>query len=103
MFDIREATMTEADSVTEQIRPLLAGRGPVVQSVILADLTAAWIAGHLLHDGGEVEARETAKLRDDILDHYVRLVRQLIPLHHARIMDANKERFHDRGAEDAER
>lgn len=94
-FDIAGDTGKEADAITEQVRPLLVGHGPIVQSLVLADLTAAWIAGHLLHHGGAVDGRETTRLRDDILAHFLDLIRQLTPLHHARIMEANKDGLHD--------
>jgi hypothetical protein len=94
-FDIAGATGKEADEVVEKIRPMLEGHGAIVQSLILADLTSAWIAGHLLHQGGEVNAPETRRLREDILMHFLELVRQLAPMHHARIMEQNKDRFHD--------
>jgi hypothetical protein len=92
-FDIAGEVGREADDVTEKIRPLLEGHGPIVQSVILADLTSAWVAGHLVHQGGEVNAPETRRLREDILMHFLELIRQLTPMHHARIMEANKDRF----------
>jgi hypothetical protein len=94
-FDIAGETGKEADEVTEKIRPLLEGHGPIVQSVILADLTAAWVAGHLLHADGAVNAPETRRLREDILMHFIELIRQLTPMHHARIMEEQKGRFHD--------
>jgi hypothetical protein len=95
MYNISDEQMVEADTITEQIRPLLQGRGAVIQSIILADLTAAWIGGHLLHENGAVDPASTASIREDILSNFLRLVRQLVPYHHARIMEANKERFHD--------
>ena len=94
-FDINGELGKEADAVVEQIRPFLVGHGPIAQSVILADLTSAWIAGHLAHNKGAVNAPETRRLREDILMHFVELIRQLIPMHHARIMEEQKERFHD--------
>jgi hypothetical protein len=94
-FDITAELGKEADAVIEQIRPLLAGHGPMVQSVVLSDLVSAWIAGHLAHKHGEVDAPETKRLREDILTHFAELIRQLIPMHHARIMEGQKGRFHD--------
>jgi hypothetical protein len=95
-FDITDELGEEADAVCEKIRPLLAGHGPIVQSLILANLTSAWIAGHLAHSDGEIDAPKTRRLREDILMHFIELIRQLIPMHHARIMEEQKERFHDR-------
>ena len=94
-FDINGELGREADAVVEQIRPFLAGHRPIAQSVILADLTSAWIAGHLAHSAGEINAPETRRMREDILMHFIELIRQLIPMHHARIMEEQKGRFHD--------
>jgi hypothetical protein len=85
----------EAEAVIEEIRPLLVGHGPMVQSVVLADLVAAWVAGHLAHNHGEVDAPETKRLREDILMHFIELILKLIPMHHVRIMEGQKGRFHD--------
>jgi hypothetical protein len=93
----REEEFAIADKITEQIRPMLEGLGPMIQSIIVADLTAAWLAGHLLHKGGEVKSKATLALREEILTNFLTLVRQLMPLHHARIMEEQKSRFYDPG------
>lgn len=90
-----EEHIEESDIVTEQIRPLLKGLGPIVQSVILADLTAAWLAGHVLHDNGAVQSAETRAMRAQVLSAHVQLILQLLPSHHARIMEEQRGRFHD--------
>ena len=45
MTDLEEARRS-ADEIIEACRPLFAGRGPIVQGLALAQLTATWIAGH---------------------------------------------------------
>jgi hypothetical protein len=54
--------------VIEIIRPFLAGRDPAVQSAILADLLAQWVAGH--HP-----LARTARLAD-----HIDLVMALVPI-----------------------
>jgi hypothetical protein len=62
---------TEAREMVARMRPLLkpilAGHDPSVQSIVLADLLATWIAGH--HPG----------LRATMLAAHDDLVRDLIP------------------------
>jgi len=59
--------MREADRTTEAIMPLLRGKGPAVQGVILAELTARWLAGH------------APDLRDELIEAQVHFIRKMIP------------------------
>jgi hypothetical protein len=93
----------EADVLTEQIRPLLEGHGPMVQSIVLADLVSAWLAGHVAHEEGVVRADATAEIRDMVLENFIILVRQLTSFHHDRIMEENKGLFHDERSKNAQR
>jgi len=61
-----EQAMREADRTTEAIMPLLKGKGPAVQGVILADLTARWLAGH------------APDLREDLLEVQMHAIRSMI-------------------------
>ena len=61
--------------LVEAIRPILAGKPPPIQSAVLADLLAMWLAGHGLGNGDESE-----QLREELLEGHVELVRQLIPV-----------------------
>jgi len=50
-MDERQLTATdmrEIENVVARIKPLLAGRRPDVQGVILAECLSIWITGHLL-------------------------------------------------------
>ena len=71
--EIREKTL-EIGNLVEQVAPLFAGREPSIVSAVLADCVAIYLAGHVILDHPE----ETDELREDLLDHFVRLVRQLI-------------------------
>jgi hypothetical protein len=68
--------LTDIADVVARIMPLLAGRAPGVQSAILADLLAIWLAGHQV----EGDAEKTRKLRADLLAGHLTLVRQLAPV-----------------------
>jgi hypothetical protein len=67
-----DALNAETDAIVEQIKPLLAGRHPAVQGIVLCDLLAIWLAGH------QPEAVEP------LIDAHIRGVRQLIPLYRER-------------------
>lgn len=68
-----DGLVDQADAAGAVIRPLLAGLGPVVQSMVLAELTALWIAGH------------DPAVRDDVTAAHRKMVDDLVPLAHARI------------------
>ena len=55
----------------------LGGQPTPIQGAALADLTARWLAGHVIR-GDPVE---TAALRETLLDLQLRTIRELIPLH----------------------
>jgi hypothetical protein len=44
--DLTERDVALVLARVDQICPLLAGLGPAVQSAVLADLVARWLAGH---------------------------------------------------------
>lgn len=71
--------------LVEEIRPILAGKGADIQSAVLADLLAFWVAGHVIY--GQPEA--TAEMRDEMLDTHVDLVRQLVPIN-AKILGTDR-------------
>jgi hypothetical protein len=73
--------ISEAMAIIDQIRPLLAGRAPEVQGVVLADLLATWLAGH--HVAGDEDA--THKMRAEILTMHCTNVRKLTSIN-AKIM-----------------
>lgn len=68
-------------SIADTIRPLLAGHSPEVQSAVLADLLAMWLAGH--HVDGDEEATRT--MRAELLAVHCFMVRQLTSVN-AKIM-----------------
>jgi hypothetical protein len=72
---------TETLEIAERIKPLLAGREPVLQSAILAELLSILLAGHWIP--GEPE--ETATLRRTILATHCTLVLELTEVN-AKIM-----------------
>jgi hypothetical protein len=52
-----EDEATEVLQLTQGIKLLLAGRGPAVQSAVLANLTALWLAGHIAVDNDDPTPR----------------------------------------------
>lgn len=73
MKTIRETSqeaMALGDQAARLIGPLLAGRGPEVQSAVLADLTARWLSGY--------RGPGAAEMRERMLEHYLRYIRLLV-------------------------
>ena len=66
--------LAEVRRLVGAIRPMLAGRPPQVQGAALADLLAAWLAGHV--KVGDPE--ETRLLREDMLEAHMTTVRMLV-------------------------
>jgi hypothetical protein len=71
----------EAAMLAMQIMPLLAGRDPMVQSATLADLTSMHLAGIFAASAkGEVNERETRKMREGMFALFCKTVWRLLPL-----------------------
>jgi hypothetical protein len=66
----------EALELCRQIAPLLAGKPANLQGAVLADLLAVWLAGHIAAG----DARETDRLRENLLAMHLEYVRQLVPI-----------------------
>jgi hypothetical protein len=66
--------------LVNEIAPILHGHGPDVQSAVLADLFAMFIAGH---QGPKPVVDE---LRAQVLVEWLRCVRKLIPVNEAMIL-----------------
>jgi hypothetical protein len=73
-----------AQRVTNQIAPMLHGLGPAVQSAILADLFAMWLAGHI---GPDAEA-----YREVLIEAWLKTVRELVPVNEEMILARHAER-----------
>jgi hypothetical protein len=58
----------EHADIIERIRPMLAGKHPALQSAVVADLAAIWLAGH------------HRDLREELLTIHVQLIRELVPV-----------------------
>lgn len=71
----------EAIELSKQIRPLLAGRDPTVQSAALADLVSLFMAGMFASDAkGAVSERETRKMRETMFQLFCKTVWRLVPV-----------------------
>jgi hypothetical protein len=73
MTDADTDKIGQIEQLTGQIRPLLAGKDPMVQSAVLADLLAMWLAGHFVQGDRD----ETRKLRADLLRMHLETVERL--------------------------
>jgi hypothetical protein len=64
------------------IEPILAGQGADVQSAVLADLTAMWLAGHIAET-----KKQTKRVREMLLRDHVKLIRDLIEPSEGELLD----------------
>jgi hypothetical protein len=76
----------QVEPLVEQIRPILAGKDPQLQSAVLADLTALWLAGFVIKG----DPKETRALREELLRRHFELVRQLTGVN-ARMLGTHEE------------
>lgn len=87
--DISAEQMEEIDAIVGELWPAvkaaLAGRGPMIQGAVLADLVAIWLAGHT---GSNKEA--IALYREELIGLHVEFVRKLIPVEEALLMERVK-------------
>ena len=90
----KPATLDDArttDALSAEIWPLiaprLAGRPPEIQSAVLAELTAKWLAGFHL-----ISKKATDEFRTELLQLFVNLVRDLIPINELVVEHETKER-----------
>jgi hypothetical protein len=65
-----------ANELAESMRPLLSGKGSMLQGAALAELVAMWLAGHIV-DGN---AKATDRARRTTLRMFVETVVKLIPV-----------------------
>jgi hypothetical protein len=61
-------------TIAKMIGPLLKGLGPELQGAVLADLVSMWVAGFVAHGS----RAETAKLRRELVEDWVKLVWRLV-------------------------
>jgi hypothetical protein len=77
------------DGLVDKIGLLLHGQGEEVQAAALADLFAMWLAGHVGPD-----ADETNQRREELLTGWIALVRALVPVNEAIILERLKRESH---------
>jgi hypothetical protein len=80
----------EVQRLGDQIRPMLGGVDPVIQSAVLAALVSLYLAGHFI--GGDPAATE--KMREELLGEFVKLVRQLVPISERQILAGVRKGSH---------
>jgi hypothetical protein len=70
------ALSAQSDEIVDKIRPMLAGLSPPLQGIIVAELTAIWIAGH------------QPEVREGIIRMQDEAVRELVTIWHQRMWPA---------------
>jgi hypothetical protein len=77
-----------AIKLARRARKTFAGKDPTVVGAALGELVALHLAGHIAPDNPE----ETDRLREVLLETFIRVVRQLIPvLEHSEILPRLEE------------
>jgi hypothetical protein len=61
--------------IVEQIGPLLSGQGPGVQGAVLADLTAMWLASHIVPGDEPASLNARRQIFQVHVEHIWELVR----------------------------
>jgi hypothetical protein len=88
---------TEAVELAHQIMPLLAGREPMVQGAVLADLVSMHLAAMFASNSkGEVSDRETRRMREGMFRLFCKAVWSLVPVNEERTREMLKEKMDGR-------
>jgi hypothetical protein len=80
----------EVEAVVEAVRPLFAGKRPEIQGAALADLLAMWLAGHV--DRDDPEGKNSALIQEELIEIHLAMVRQLIPINYAMLIEPELDR-----------
>jgi hypothetical protein len=70
------------DEIWPTVSAALAGRHPLIQGAVLADLVATWLAGYT----GE-HTKQVDRMREELLQLHVDTVRRLIPVNEQKMME----------------
>jgi hypothetical protein len=91
-----ESFPDQVEELVNRIRPILAGQRPDIQSAVLADLLAMWLAG--FHD---LEGH-TQGVRLELLEGHIELVKRLIEPNEHIFSERNGGLPHQSPSEDGE-
>lgn len=73
---MKREQLSEHDAMVTAMRPILAGHDPAIQSTVLAELVATWLAGHRDVKG---DRRWQHEFRMHLLVDFEHLVLDLLP------------------------
>ena len=93
-----KSTPQQVLGLVDEIRPILQGHRPEIQSAVLGELVSKFLAGHFILDESKrtVNDEETERVRLAILAEISGLALRLLPINHAIVMRNNKDRFDGR-------
>ena len=70
---LTQPLVNDVERLVEKIRPILVHQNPQVQSAVLADLLATWLAGFVVQG----DLKKTRDLRAELLRRHIELVVEL--------------------------
>lgn len=68
-----EQASAESDAIVDRIKPLLAGRHPALQGIVVSELLAIWLAGH------------PAEVQNDLIEAHLTATRDLVAIWRPRL------------------
>jgi hypothetical protein len=73
--------LLDTEALGKRVAALLSGHPPERQGAVLADMTATWVAGHIVPD----DPKATYEMRRALLKMHFREIAHMIEFHHKRI------------------
>jgi hypothetical protein len=92
MATIDDDPLGEVDRLVDTIRPFFAGVDPMVVGAALADLLSILLASHVIKDDAdEIQRDQTDEMREEMIENFLRAVRNLTPVNEKIIHEKPKQ------------
>lgn len=92
MATIDDDPLGEVDRLVATIKPFFAGVDPMVVGAALADLLSILLASHVIKDDAdEIQRDQTDEMREEMIENFLRAVRNLTPVNEKIIHEKPKQ------------
>jgi hypothetical protein len=92
MATIDDDPLGEVDRLVTTIKPFFAGVDPMVVGAALADLLSILLASHVVKDDAdEIQRDQTDEMREEMIENFLRAVRNLTPVNEKIIHEKPKQ------------